>query len=85
MSEDQNPDDPPRQYVLHILRQHGGELTVGRLLDELLAWEQKTYGEASTEARRVELRRWLLDTYLPQLEENGIVEYDETDATVEVA
>lgn len=83
-SEGNGDGSPPRQYVLHALRRNDSELTLDRLVDELLAWEQNVYGNEPTSARRVELRRWLLETYLPQLERNDIVEYDETEEVVEV-
>ena len=76
--------DPPRKYVLHALRRNDGRLPVEELIEELLDWETKVHGDDGNPSRRTELRRWLLDTYVPRLEEQGMIEYDETTGIVEV-
>lgn len=74
--------DQRRRYVLHYLKQEDGPVGVRELAEQVAAWENnKDPGELdSQERKRVYIA--LYQSHLSTLDDQGIVDYDESDSTV---
>lgn len=75
---------PRRRYVIYHLQQHGEPIELGRLADEVAAWENETSVEELTSQERKRVYVSLYQTHIPKLEEIGIVDYDADEGTVAV-
>lgn len=71
-----------RRYALHYLKQEAEPIDVGSLAEQIAAWEYDTpLAQVSTQQRqRVYVS--LVQTHLPTMEREGIIEFDEDDKRV---
>jgi predicted transcriptional regulator len=70
---------PRRRAVLRILQRAGGKATFGHIINEVVAHEHGTDGDAN---KRKSAYVSLYQTHVPRLAEAGVVEYDEASKTV---
>jgi DNA-binding transcriptional ArsR family regulator len=71
-----------RRYVLHYLKQRQQTVPVGRLAEQVAAWENETELEAVTPQERKRVYISLLQSHLPTLEEANMIAFEEDESTV---
>lgn len=71
-----------RRYVLHYLKQRQETVPVGRIAEQIAAWENGTAVEAVTPEERKRIYISLLQSHLPTLDEANMVVFEENESTV---
>jgi len=71
-----------RRYALHALSSNDEEWEIGRLAEQVAAWENETAIEEVTRAERKSVYTALQQLHLPKMDELGFVEYDKDRGTV---
>jgi predicted transcriptional regulator len=71
-----------RRYALHALSSNDEEWEIGRLAEQVAAWENETAVEEVTRAERKSVYTALQQLHLPKMDELGFVEYDKDRGTV---
>ena len=66
-----------RRYTLHYLRQNGGQAELGELAEQVAAWENGIDIERISYDQRKRVYTSLQQVHLPQMDELGIVAFDE--------
>ena len=74
---------PRRRYVLRYLKTHEGPVEMRDIAEQVAAWENDTTVEALTSGERQRVYIPLYQSHLPKLDEEGVVEYDQSRGTVE--
>lgn len=73
-----------RRYVLHFLKQREELVPIGRVAEQVAAWENEKPVESVSSAERKRVYISLLQSHLPTLEEAEMVVFDEEDSTVDL-
>ena len=69
---------PRRRYVLRYLKEHEGPVEMRDIAEQVAAWENGTTVEALTSDERQRVYIPLYQSHLPKLDEEGVVEYDQS-------
>lgn len=77
--------NPRRRWTLQYLNERGRPARVAELADQITAWERGIDVADITPEARKSVYNSLCQTHLPYLDSHGIVEYDPTNGTVELA
>jgi DNA-binding transcriptional ArsR family regulator len=64
-----------RRFVVHALEQEGS-MEIGELARRVAGWEYRKDPDAVTSAERRRVYNSLQQVHLPQMDENGLVDYD---------
>lgn len=73
--------EPLARYALYTLEEHGS-LELDELSDITAAWANASEGTITQPIERDRVRTALYHVYLPKLDENGIVTFDQTSLSV---
>lgn len=68
--------DSRRRYILYYLRKTGEPVELGKLAEELAAWENEIQVGELTKQQRKRVYVSLYQTHIQKLAEAGIIEYD---------
>jgi DNA-binding transcriptional ArsR family regulator len=71
-----------RRYVLHLLKQRDGVAPVGRVAEQVAAWENDKRVEAVTPTERKRVYISLIQNHLPTLGDANMVVFDEESSTI---
>jgi DNA-binding transcriptional ArsR family regulator len=71
-----------RRYVLHLLKQEEGVVPVGRVAEQVAAWENDKEVAAVTPTERKRVYISLIQSHLPTLTDANMVVFDEEASTV---
>ncbi|WP_327054193.1 DUF7344 domain-containing protein [Halomicrococcus gelatinilyticus] len=74
---------PRRRYVLRYLKEHEGPAEMREIAEQVAAWENDTTVAALTSDERQRVYIPLYQSHLPKLDEEGVVEYDQSRGIVE--
>jgi len=74
---------PRRRYVLRYLKEREGPVEMRDIAEQVAAWENDTTVEALTSDERQRVYIPLYQSHLPKLDEEGVVEYDQSRGIVE--
>ena len=74
---------PRRRYVLRYLKEREGPVEMRDIAEQVAAWENGTTVEALTSDERQRVYIPLYQSHLPKLDEEGVVEYDQSRGIVE--
>jgi len=74
---------PRRRYVLRYLKEFDGVVEMRDLAEQVAAWENDTTVQALTSDERQRVYIPLYQSHLPKLDEEGIIEYNQSRGTVE--
>lgn len=73
---------PRRRQVLAYLSAQDGPVDLDEVILRVAAWESDTSVDAVSESERKRIYVSLYQTHMPQLDDAGLVEYDEEEGTV---
>lgn len=73
-----------RRYALHYMQQNGQQATLGELAEWVAAWENEVDLAEISAAERKRAYTALQQVHLPQMDEMGVVDFDERAGTVEL-
>jgi len=73
---------PRRRHVLRYLKEHEGTVEMRDIAEQVAAWENKTSVQALTSDERQRVYIPLYQSHLPKLDEEGIIEYNQSRGTV---
>jgi hypothetical protein len=65
-----------RRFVVHYLKQNGGQATVSELTDAVASWENNKPADRLTHQERKRVRNALRQFHLPKMADYGFIEYD---------
>ena len=74
---------PRRRHVLRYLKENGGVAEMRDIAEQVAAWENETTVQALTSDERQRVYIPLYQSHLPKLDEEGIIEYNQSRGTVE--
>lgn len=74
-----------RRYAFHYLRQQEGPVPLAALSEQVAAWENDTDVAALDPDARQRVYVSLLQTHLPKMDEANIVDFDKSEAVVELS
>ncbi|WP_223301636.1 hypothetical protein [Haladaptatus sp. R4] len=74
---------PRRRHVLRYLKDNDGIVEMRNLAEQVAAWENETTVQALTSDERQRVYIPLYQSHLPKLDEEGIIEYNQSRGTVE--
>ncbi|MCO8247104.1 MULTISPECIES: hypothetical protein [unclassified Haladaptatus] len=72
-----------RRYVLRYLHGSNGQESMRDIAEQVAAWENDSTVQAITSSERQRVYIPLYQSHLPKLDEEGIIEYDQSRGTVE--
>ena len=72
-----------RRYVLRYLHGSDGQESMRDIAEQVAAWENDSTVQAITSSERQRVYIPLYQSHLPKLDEEGIIEYDQSRGTVE--
>lgn len=72
-----------RRYALYHLKQQNKPVELGKLAEQVAAWENDTTEDAITGEQRKSVYSALYQTHLPKLEHAGVVEYDRSTGLIQ--
>ncbi|GAA0241259.1 hypothetical protein ACFFQF_29705 [Haladaptatus pallidirubidus] len=73
---------PRRRYILRYLQDHEGSIQMRDVAEQVAAWENNTSVQALSSKERQRVYIPLYQTHLPKLDEEGIIEYNQSRGTV---
>jgi len=73
-----------RRYVLHYLQHNGQQATLGRLSEQVAAWENEIEIEDVSANQRKRVYTSLQQVHLPRMDEVNVVEFDSRAGEVEL-
>lgn len=73
---------PRRRYVLQYLKEREGTVEMRDIAEQVAAWENETSVQALTSDERQRVYIPLYQSHLPKLDEEGIIEYNQSRGTV---
>jgi DNA-binding transcriptional ArsR family regulator len=73
---------PRRRHVLRYLKRHEGTGEMRDIAEQVAAWENETSVQALTSDERQRVYIPLYQSHLPKLDEEGIIEYNQSRGTV---
>ncbi|MFH5802266.1 hypothetical protein [Haladaptatus sp. CMAA 1911] len=73
---------PRRRYALQYLKEHDTPVEMRDLAEQVAAWENETNVQALTSDERQRVYIPLYQSHLPKLDEEGIIEYNQSRGTV---
>jgi DNA-binding transcriptional ArsR family regulator len=73
---------PRRRYVLQYLKEHEGTVEMRDIAEQVAVWENETSVQALTSDERQRVYIPLYQSHLPKLDEEGIIEYNQSRGTV---
>ena len=73
---------PRRRHVLRYLKGREGTVEMRDIAEQVAAWENKTSVQALTSDERQRVYIPLYQSHLPKLDEEGIIEYNQSRGTV---
>lgn len=76
---------PRRRYALYYLKRAGGTAELSEITEQVAAWENEIPPSQLESEQRKRVYISLYQTHMPKLDEAGIVEYDQSRGTVELA
>lgn len=71
-----------RRFALHALNRSGETVEIGRLAEQIAAWENDVDVAAVTSGKRKRVYTALQQTHLPRMDEAGVVAFDKRAGTV---
>jgi hypothetical protein len=74
-----------RRYALHYLKQCDESVTVQELAEQVAAWENDKGVDELTSQERKRVYIALYQSHLSTMDEEGLVDYDDDDGTVELS
>ncbi|WP_458187804.1 DUF7344 domain-containing protein [Haladaptatus sp. NG-WS-4] len=74
---------PRRRYVLQYLKEHEGVVEMRDVAEQVAAWENEISVQELTSDQRQRVYIPLYQSHLPKLDEEGIIEYNQSRGTVE--
>jgi hypothetical protein len=72
-----------RRLVLRYLTEHGDDIEMREVAEQVAAWENDTTVAGLTSDARQRVYIALYQSHLPKLDENGVIEYDRNRGTIE--
>ena len=72
-----------RRYAVHLLEREGDPIRLGAMAEQIAAWENGIDPHAVSCAQRKRVYTALQQIHLPQMDEAGIVEFDDRSGVVE--
>ncbi|WP_266081769.1 DUF7344 domain-containing protein [Haladaptatus caseinilyticus] len=73
---------PRRRYVLRYLQEYDGTVQMRDIAEQVAAWENNTTLQELTSDQRQRVYIPLYQSHLPKLDEEGIIQYDQSRGTV---
>ncbi|WP_435159713.1 DUF7344 domain-containing protein [Haladaptatus sp. DFWS20] len=73
---------PRRRHVLRYLKDHEGTVEMRDIAEQVAAWENNTTVQALSSDQRQRVYIPLYQSHLPKLDEEGIIEYNQSRGTV---
>lgn len=72
-----------RRFAVHLLKREEQSLTIGRMAEQIAAWENDVDAAEITGSERKRVYTALQQSHLPKMDRAGIVEYDKNRGTIE--
>lgn len=74
-----------RRYLLEYLQNSDGPVSLSDAAEQIAAWENDTTAEDVSYSQRKSVYTSLLQFHCPKMDELGVIDFDQRDATVQLA